>query len=99
MFDYDRQDEDRMRHLCLNALHRYGIRSHCLGGTGSAKGRCLVFTNDHTDDANEKGTGCSVPVLHVCGSVSNGHAADYHNGVFDCWFGSKFEEDFHVGMR
>jgi hypothetical protein len=94
--------EDRMRHLCLNAFCRHGIGSHCLGGMGSAKGRCLVCTNDHTDDANEKGTGCSVPVLHMCGNVGNvvnGHAADYRDGAFDYWFGSKFDVDFHMGMR
>ena len=62
------------------------------------KGRHLVGSNDHTDDANEKGTGCSVPVL-MCGNVGNGHTADYGNGAFDCWFGSKFEADFHMGMR
>jgi hypothetical protein len=59
--------EDRMRHLCLNAFCRHGIRSHCSGGTRSTKGRRLVGSNDHTDDANEKGTGCSIPVLCVCG--------------------------------
>jgi hypothetical protein len=76
--------EDRMRHLCLNAFCRCSIRSHCLGGIKSAKGRCLVCTNDRTDDADEKGTGCSVPVLRMCGDVGNGHAADYRNGAFDC---------------
>ena len=63
------------------------------------RGAHLVGSNDHTDDANEKGTGCSILVLHVCGSVGNGHAADYGNGAFDCWFGSEFEADFHMGMR
>ena len=58
--------EDRMRHLCLDAFGRNGVISHCLGGTRSAKGRDLVGSNDDTDDANEKGTGCSVPVLTVC---------------------------------
>ncbi len=91
--------EDRMRHLCLNAFCIHGIGSHHLGGTRSTKGRCLVCTNDHTDDANEKGTECSVPVLHMCGNVGNGHTADNRNGAFDCWFGSKFEADFHMGMR
>ncbi len=69
--------EDRMRHLCLDAFCRHGIRSHHSGGTRSAKGRCLVGSDDHTDDANEKGTGCSIPVLHVCGNIGNGHAADH----------------------
>jgi hypothetical protein len=91
--------EDRMRHLYLNAFCRHSIGSHCLEGTRSAKGRHLVCSDDHTDDANEKGTGCSVPVLRMCGNVGNGHAADYRNGAFDCWFGSKFEVDFHMGMR
>ncbi len=57
--------KDRMRYLCLNAFGRHGIRSHCSGGTRSAKGRHLVGSNDHTDDADEKGTGCSIPVLPV----------------------------------
>jgi hypothetical protein len=91
--------EDRMRHLCLNAFCRHGIGSHCLGGTRSAKGRCLVSSDDHTDDANEKGIGCSIPVLHVCGNVGNGHAADHNNGAFNCWFGSEFEADFHMGIH
>jgi hypothetical protein len=92
--------EDRMRHLCLIVFFcRHGIGSHCLGGTGSAKGRCLVCTNDYTDDADEKCTTCSMPVLRVCGDVGNGHTADYHDDAFDCWFGSKFEADFHMGMR
>jgi hypothetical protein len=26
--------EDGLRHFCLNAFGRNGIRSHCLGGTG-----------------------------------------------------------------
>ncbi len=38
--------EDRMMHLCLNAFGRHGIRSHCLGGTKSVKGRHLVGSND-----------------------------------------------------
>jgi hypothetical protein len=75
--------EDRMRHLCLNAFCRHGIGSHRLGGAGSAKGRHLVCTNDHTNDANEKGTGCSEPVLCTCGNVGSGYAADYCNGAFD----------------
>ncbi len=91
--------EDRMRRLCLNAFCRHGIGSYCLGGMRSTKGRRLVCTNDHTDDANEKGTGCSVPVLRICGDIGNGHKADYGNGAFDCWFGRKFEADFHMGMR
>ncbi len=90
--------EDRMRHLCLNAFCRQGIGSHCSGGTRSAKGRCLVGSNDHTDDANEKGTGCSVPVLCMWGNVGNGHAADHGDGDLNYWFGGKFEADFHVRM-
>ncbi len=90
--------EDRMRHLCLNAFCRQGIGSHHLGGMESTKRRHLICTNDHIYDANEMGTGCSVPVLCMCGDVGNGHAADYHNGAFDCWFGSNFEADFHMGM-
>jgi hypothetical protein len=60
--------EDGMRHLCLNAKGRNGIGSHCLGGTGSssAKGRHLVGSNDDADDADEKITGHSIPVLGVC---------------------------------
>ncbi len=91
--------EDRMRHLCLNAFGRHGVRSHCLGGTKNAKRRHLVGSNDNTDDANEKGTGCSVPVLSICGDVGNGHTADHGNGALYCWFGSKFKADFHTGMR
>jgi hypothetical protein len=90
--------EDRMRHLCLNAFCRHGIGSHCLGGMRSAKGRHLVGFDDHTDGAHEKGTGCSVPVLRMCGNIGNGHAADYGARTFDCWFGSKFEADFHTEM-
>jgi hypothetical protein len=90
--------EDKMRHLCLNAIDRNSIRSHCLGGTRSAKGRRLVGFYDNTDDANEKSTGCSVLVLSMCGDIGNGHAADHGNGTFDCRFGSKFEADFHMGM-
>jgi hypothetical protein len=63
--------EDRMRHLCLNAFCIHGIGSHCLGGTRSAKGRRLVGSDDLTDDANEKGTGCSKPVLRGCGNIGN----------------------------
>ncbi len=50
--------EDGMRHLCLNAVNRYGIGSHRLGGTGSrsTKGRHLVGSNDDTDDADKKST-------------------------------------------
>jgi hypothetical protein len=67
--------EDGMRHLCLHALGRNSIGSHCLGSTGSssAKGRCLVGSNEDADEANEKSTGCSVPVLTVCGNVGNEH--------------------------
>jgi hypothetical protein len=75
--------EDRMRHLCLNAFCRHGIGGHYLEGTRSAKGRHLVSSNDHTDDANQKGTGCSIPVLPVCGDVGNEHPAVYGN-AFDC---------------
>ena len=88
--------EDRMRHLCHNAFGRHGVQSHCLGGTRSMKGRCLVGSNDDTDDANEKGTGCSILVLSMCGKVGNGHTADHGNGAFHCWFGSKFEVNFHM---
>ncbi len=77
--------EDRMRHLCLNAFYRHNIRSHCSGGTRSAKGRRLVGSDDHIGDADEKGAGCSVSVLRMCGNVGNGHTADYGNGAFDCW--------------
>ncbi len=83
--------EDRMRHLCINAFCRYGIRSYCSGGKRSAKGRRLVGSDDHTDDANKKGTGCSVPDLRVYGNVGNGHAVDHGNGAFNCWFGSKLK--------
>jgi hypothetical protein len=91
--------EDRMRRLCLNAFCRYGIRIHCSGGTRSAKESRLVGSNDHTDDATEKGAGCSVPVLCVCGNVGNEHTADHGDGAFNCWFGSKFKADFHMGMH
>jgi hypothetical protein len=92
--------EDGMRQLCLDALSRNGIGSLCLGGTGSSstKGRHLVGSDDNADDANEKSTGCSVPVLGVCGKAGNGYAADDGNGTLNCWFGCKFEADFHYGM-
>jgi hypothetical protein len=76
--------EGRMRRLCLNAFGRHSVRSHCLGGTISAKGKRLVGSNDDNNDANEKGTGCSIPVLNVCVNVDNGHAADHSNGPFYC---------------
>jgi hypothetical protein len=63
------------------------------------KGRRLVGSDDHNDDVNEKGTGCSVPVLCVCANLGNEHAADHGNGAFHCWFGSMFEADFHMGMH
>ncbi len=91
--------EDKIKHLCLNAFCGHGIESHCLGGTANMKGSCLVCTNDHTDDAIEKGTECSLPVLRMCGNVENGHAADYRNGAFDCCFGNKFKTDIHMGMH
>ncbi len=80
---------------------RNGVGSYCLGGTGrrSTKGRSLVGSNDNTDDANEKSTGCSIPVLSVRGNVGNGHAPDDGNGAFNCRLGCKFEADFHMGMR
>jgi hypothetical protein len=88
--------KDGMRHLCLNALGRNGIGRHCLGGAGrSAKWRHLVGSNDNADDANEKSTGSFVPVLGVCGNIGNGYTADNSNGSFNCWFGCKFEADFH----
>ncbi len=90
--------KDRMRHLCLTAFGRHGIRSYCLGGTRSLKGRWLVCYNDDTDGGNEKGTGCSVPVLSTCVNKGNGHPADHGDGAFYCWFGSKFQADFHVEM-
>jgi hypothetical protein len=78
-------DEDGMRHLCLNAFSRNGVGSHCLGGMGSrsAKGRHLVGSDDDADYANEKSTGCSVPVLDVYGNLGNGHAAD-GGGILNC---------------
>ncbi len=90
--------EDRMRHLCLNAFCRHSVRSHCLGGMRSKKGRRLVGSDVDTDDADEKGTGYSVPVLSICCNLGNGYAADHGNGAFNCWFGSKFKADFHMGM-
>jgi hypothetical protein len=88
--------EDGMRHLCLNALGRNGVRHHHLGGMGSsAKGRHLVGSDDGADDANEKITGSSLPVLGMCGNVGNGYAADDCNGSLNGWFGCKFEVDFH----
>ncbi len=92
--------EDGMRHLCLNAFGRNGFRSHRLGGTGrkSAKRRHLVGSNDNTDDADDENTGCSVPVLSVCGNVGNGHGADDSDGAFNCRFGCKFKSDLHLGM-
>jgi hypothetical protein len=69
-----------MRHLGLNALEGHGIGRHHLGGTGgSAKGRCLVGSNDDADDANEKSTGNFVPVFGMCGNIGYGHAADDSN--------------------
>jgi hypothetical protein len=61
------------------------------------KGGRLVGSNDNTDDANEKSTGISVPVLIMCGNIGNGHAADHGNGTFDCRFGSKFKADSKRG--
>ncbi len=89
--------EDGMRHLCLNAFGRNSVRSHRLGGTGrkSTKGWHMVDSNDDTDDANEKSTGCSVPVLGVCSNISNRHAADDGDCTFNCRFSCKFEVDFH----
>ncbi len=88
--------EDGMRHLCLDALGKNNVRSHCLGGTcSSAKGRCLVGFNDDDDDANEKSTGSSVSVLGMCGNVGNGYIADNSNGSLNGWFGSKFEAVFY----
>jgi hypothetical protein len=85
-----------MRHLCLNALGRNGIRSHCLGGMGSStKGRYLVGSDDDADDANEESTGSSVPVLGMCGNVGNGYAADNGNGSLNGLFHCEFEADFH----
>jgi hypothetical protein len=91
--------EDRVRYLYLNAFCRHGIRSHCSGGTRSAKGRHLVGSDGHTDDADEKGTGCFGLVLRMCGNVGNGYAADHGDGAFNCWFGSEFEADTHLGIR
>ncbi len=55
------------------------------------KGGHLVGSNNNTHDASEKGTGCSIPVLSVCGDVDNGQPADRSNGDFYCWFSSKVE--------
>jgi hypothetical protein len=88
--------EDGMRHLCLNALGRNGIRCHPLGGMGSsAKERHLVGSDDNADDANEKSTGSSVPDMGMCGNVGDGYAADDSNGSLNGWFGCKFKADFH----
>jgi hypothetical protein len=88
--------EDGMRHLCLNALGRNGIGSHCLGGTvSSAMGMHLVGSDDDTDDANEKSTASSVPVLGMCGNVGNGYTADDDDGFLNGWFSCKFEADFY----
>jgi hypothetical protein len=68
------------------------IERHHLGGRGSStKGRCLVGSNDNADDANEKSTGSSVPVLGVCGGIGNGYVADNGNGSLNGWFGREFE--------
>ncbi len=89
--------EDGMRHLCLNAFGRNGVGSHHLGGMGSTSGkwRCLVGSDDDADDANEKSTVCSEPVLGICGNVGDGHADDNGNGTLNCWFSCKFKADFH----
>ncbi len=89
-----------MRHLCHDAFGRNSFGGHYLGGMGrrSAKGRRLVRSNDNTDDANEKGTGYSIPVLCVSVDVGNGHAADNGNGAFNCRLGCKFEAEIHMGM-
>jgi hypothetical protein len=88
--------EDRMRHLCLNALGRNGIRCHYLGGTGSsAKGRHVVGSNDDADDANKKSTVSSIPVLGVCSNVGIGYTADNGDGPLNPWFGCKFKADIH----
>ncbi len=87
--------------MCLNAFGRNSIGSHHLGGMGrrSAKGGFLVGCNDDTDDANEKSTGSSIPVLSMSGDLGNGHAANGGNGFFNCRFGCKFKADFCMGMR
>jgi hypothetical protein len=73
--------EDGMRHLCLNAFGRNVIRHHRLEGTGcSARGRCLVGSDDDADDANEKSTGSSIPVLGMCDDIGNGYSADNSDG-------------------
>jgi hypothetical protein len=94
--------EDGMKHLWLNAFGRKRFGSHHLGGMGSrsAKGRCLVGSDDDTDDANEKCTGSSVTVLGMCGNIGNGHAAHNGNGTFNWRFGCKFKvADFHWGVQ
>jgi hypothetical protein len=89
--------EDGMRHLCLNAFGRNGIRSHHLGGMvrRSTKGRHLVGSDNDTDDANENNTGCFVPVLSMFCNVGNGHTAGDGDGTFNCRFGCGFEAGFH----
>jgi hypothetical protein len=80
--------EDEMRHLGLYALGGHGIGLHCLGGTGgSAKGMCLVGSNDNANDANQKSTGSSVPVFGVCGNIGYGYAADNSDSSIIGWFG------------
>jgi hypothetical protein len=64
-------------------------------GSSSTKGRHLVGSDDDTDDANEKSTGCSIPVMGMCGDVGNGHIADNGDGTLNLWFGCKFKADFH----
>jgi hypothetical protein len=59
----------------------------------------MVGSGDKADDANEKSTGCSIPVLGVCGNLGNGYTADNGNGSPNGWFGSEFEADFHSGMH
>jgi hypothetical protein len=73
--------EDGMRHLGIYALGRHCIGRHHLGGTGSsAKGRCLVGSNDDADDANEKSIESSVLVFGMCCKAGHGYAADDGNG-------------------
>jgi hypothetical protein len=61
----------------------------------SAKGRCLVGSDDDAVDATEKSTGSSIPVLGVCGNIGNGNASDNSNVSLNGWFSYKFEADFH----